>query len=71
MQQMLSGYGANRDLISRFLAKITVGKPLAEWDVILDLPSVVDTFLDERFPTVIVCLFSPLLFALPLWSIRI
>ena len=57
MQAMLSGYGANRNLIAKFLSKVQIGKTLPEWDVILDLPVVVDVFLDERFPTVIV---SPL-----------
>lgn len=53
MQQMLSGYGANRELIIKFLDKVQLGKTLPEWDPILDLPVVVDVFLDVRFPTVI------------------
>jgi len=54
MQAMLSGYGANRKLVGRFLSKIQVSKSLPEWDVFLDLPSIVDVFLEERFPTVLV-----------------
>ena len=55
MQQMLSGYGANRALITKFLDRVHLGKGLPEWDAILDLPIVVDVFLEVRFPTVIVC----------------
>jgi len=54
MQLMLSGYGANRVLITRFLDQLHLEKALPEWDAILDLPTVVDVFLEVRFPTVIV-----------------
>ncbi|KAJ1555122.1 hypothetical protein HK096_008747 [Nowakowskiella sp. JEL0078] len=52
-QSQFSGYGANLQIINKFLDKASIKEPLEQWDVNL-VHTAVDAFLDTRFPTIVV-----------------
>ncbi|EWC44244.1 putative GTP-binding protein [Drechslerella stenobrocha 248] len=52
LQNQLSGYGANAAIVQRTLDRISLKTPLETWDADIVL-SVVNAFIDEKFPTVL------------------
>ena len=49
----MTGYGANLAMVNRVVDKLAIKEPMEEWDDDI-IKRVVDGFLDERFPTVVV-----------------
>ncbi|KAF2722509.1 P-loop containing nucleoside triphosphate hydrolase protein [Polychaeton citri CBS 116435] len=52
LQSQFSGYGSTSAIIARVMDKLVIKQPLNEWDDEL-VEQVVNTFVDEKFPTVI------------------
>lgn len=52
LRAQFSGYGANRDIIARVIDKLAIKEPLDQWSDEL-VEQVVNTFVDEKFPTVV------------------
>ena len=52
LQNQFSGYGANSTVIARTLDKLQLKTPLQDWDD-ATVERVVNTFVDEKFPTVL------------------
>lgn len=52
LQGQFSGYGANNAVIARTLDRLQLKQPLQDWDD-ATIERVVETFVDEKFPTVI------------------
>lgn len=55
LQTQFSGYGANLSMVSKSLDRIESKDSMESWDDDM-IKKVVDAFLDERFPTVVVSL---------------
>lgn len=52
LRAQFSGYGANKDIVARVCDKLNLKNDLQDWpDETVDL--VVNTFVDEKFPTVV------------------
>lgn len=52
LRAQFSGYGANRDVVARVIDKLAIKHPLDQWSDEL-VEQVVNTFVDEKFPTVV------------------
>ncbi|KAK4506815.1 hypothetical protein PRZ48_000548 [Zasmidium cellare] len=52
LQNQFSGYGSNAKLVARVLDKLNLKIPLQDWDDDT-IRLVVETFIDEKFPTVL------------------
>ncbi|KAL1297256.1 hypothetical protein AAFC00_004815 [Neodothiora populina] len=52
LRAQFSGYGANRDIVARVIDKLGIKEPLDQWSDEL-VEQVVNTFVDEKFPTVV------------------
>ena len=52
LQGQFSGYGSTRALVARVLDKMNLKEPLEHWSD-ETVEKVVNTFTDEKFPTVI------------------
>lgn len=52
LQNQFSGYGSNSAIVARTLDKMQLKQPLQDWDD-ATIESVVNHFVDEKFPTVI------------------
>jgi len=52
LRAQFSGYGANKETVARVLDRLALKEPLQDWsNETIDL--VVNTFVDEKFPTVV------------------
>ena len=52
LQNQFSGYGSTTTVVARCLDKLAIKEPLPEWSD-ETIESVVNAFIDEKFPTVI------------------
>ncbi len=52
LQGQFSGYGANKVIVARTLDRLQLKQPLQDWDE-ETIQTVVEAFIDEKFPTVI------------------
>ena len=52
LQNQFSGYGANATVVNRTLDKLAIKEPLEDWSN-ETIETVVNAFIDEKFPTVI------------------
>ena len=52
LQNQFSGYGSTTQVVARVLDRVALKEPLPDWsdETILH---VVETFVDERFPTIV------------------
>lgn len=52
LRAQFSGYGANKEIVARVLDRLALKEPLPDWSN-ETVALVVDTFVDEKFPTVV------------------
>lgn len=52
----LSGYGSTSNVVAKALDKSGIKEPLEKWDE-ETVKKIVEYFMDERFPTIVVCVF--------------
>lgn len=55
-ERPLSGYGSTSNVVAKALDKSGIKEPLEKWDE-ETVKKIVEYFMDERFPTIVVCVF--------------